>query len=170
MIEERFKTESDLISFIVNNNPSAVKAKLARVLVNRNVNNFSNSDVTRTIINYYNKGYDVSDLLDVPVINVAETFPELSGARGFENTQQGNLKFPQVLLQIGAALVGGSVLGNVLFPQETGAQQQPIPAPSNPETTVAGLSFFAKHKKKIIIGAFITVILVVMFFLFKKRK
>lgn len=159
----KFKTESELITFIVNNNGQDVRENLAKALNNKSIEGWRNEDVIRKLITLYNNGYDISGIVNVPVLNLRETFPEFKAPEG---KFAGGLNFGDILLSVAGALVAGSPVGNILFPQQTNTGAQPIPATNEQQNK----SWFDRNKKIIIGGGIVFILLLIVLLLIRRKK
>jgi hypothetical protein len=157
---DSYRSEAELIEFIIRNNPSAVRQKLAEKFVYRDYSKATTNDLVREVTTLYRQGYDVSELLNVEVLNAQEIVPEYFEAAELKGTAP---KWQEVALGILGGLVAGSIIGNVLFPNQTGAPAQPLPEQYREPT------FWQRYGNTIIISAAVLIGIILLYVLFRKK-
>jgi hypothetical protein len=157
----------DLISLIVENNPVDVRANLTRA-TNRNYAGYSNADIVKEIMKLYANGNNISEIVNVRVIDAQKNFPEYF--EKYENAKfdLSKLNFGQIVLGLVSGITGGSILGNVLFGGNN--SQPPTSPPPPPPTPPKEETFLQKHGKKLMIVGGIVVLVIVLYFAFKSKK
>jgi len=159
----------DLISLIVENNPTDVRANLTRA-TNRNYAGFSNADIVKEIMKLYANGTNISGIVNVRVIDPQTNFPEYFDKYANSKFDLSKLTFGDIVLGLVSGITGGSILGNVLFGGNNTQPPNPSPPPPPPPHPKEEESFFKKHGKKLLVFGGIVVVVIVLYFAFKSKK
>lgn len=137
------ETLKKLVAVIVNNNPGDVKLRIKNYL-RVAADKWTNQETIDYLLKTFKNGYDVSRFLaPVRIMKTAANYPELqtvfkslapvsqSGeVNKFLGIEWGNVG--TTIAGIAGAIIGGSILGNLLFPDST---NQNLPAPPTTQTT-----------------------------------
>lgn len=158
---------SEFIGVIVANNPEDVTANLSAA-TGRDYTGFSQSEIVNEVLRLYSNGYDISKIVNVKVNNLSETFPSYAAKYKDSKFSLSGLNFGQVALGLLSGVVGGSILGNVLFPPEGG---QAPPQPTQPANNEVKQPFFkTKAGKAVLIGGGLLLVSIILWLAFRRRK
>lgn len=168
--EQQFLNPSsyeELLTVIVSNNHQDVVANLSKV-TNKDYRGYSVNDIVKELLKLYSNGYSISKIVNVKVNNLPDIFPSYYEKYKDAKIDLSGLNFGQVALGLLSGIVGGSILGNVLFGTDP---QPPQATPPPPPPTIENKTPFLKTTtgKVVVIAGSALVVITILYFIFRKK-